>query len=76
MRKRARAILVSGLVLVLILSVAVTLSGQTKADGSFFEKSFGLNFPTFGTVHYNDEGLINKFTGFKSGSGLQCTLLQ
>jgi len=58
---------------VLIVSLGACLSmvafGQTKADGSPFERSFGLAFPTFGTIHYSDEGLINKMTGFNLALG-------
>ena len=69
MYNRTRAILVGSLVLILMLGVGLALSGQTKADGTQFEKLFGLSFPSFGTVHYNDEGLINKFTGFNLALG-------
>ena len=69
MHARFRTILVVSLVLALVLGMTMTLLGQTRADGTRFEKTFGLAFPSFGTVHYNDEGFIDKMTGFNLGLG-------
>ena len=53
---------------VVVASAAIAL-GQTRADGTQFESTLGLSLPSFGRVHYSDEGVINKLTGFNLGLG-------
>lgn len=53
---------------VMMTSAAITL-GQTAADGTPFESTLGLSLPSFGRVHYSEEGVLNKLTGFNLGLG-------
>lgn len=64
-----RRILCGLMVVGVVVSSAAIALGQTRADGTPFESALGLSLPSFGRVHYNEEGVISKLTGFNLGFG-------
>ncbi len=69
MRKQLLIGMIVGVLVLAGVGFEATVLGQTRADGSPFESTIGLSLPTFGRVHYNDEGLIRRLTGFNLGLG-------
>jgi len=69
MRGLNRGAVATVLALGLVFSASLALGAQTRADGEQFERVLGVGLPSIGRVHYGEDGLINRMTGFNIALG-------